>query len=154
MEYFCANILKSGHWPRTRCRLKIFYFSALAAILFNGAQSLRPSWIFDRYNFSLFQSRSHPVATESFSSKRSMVWEERLKTDFQDGGCGGHLGFFYQLIYSTAHVVSAGTQRIQRPGWNHRGILKFNPSHANPPPPPHPTPRAGGEWIRVGRIKF
>ena len=25
-EDFCANIMKSGHWPRTRCRLKSFYF--------------------------------------------------------------------------------------------------------------------------------
>ena len=25
-EHFCANILKSGHWPKTRCCLKIFYF--------------------------------------------------------------------------------------------------------------------------------
>ena len=40
MEYFCANILKSGHWPRTRRHLKIFYFLALAAILFNGAEPL------------------------------------------------------------------------------------------------------------------
>ena len=23
MEHFCANTLKSGHWPRTRCRLSI-----------------------------------------------------------------------------------------------------------------------------------
>ena len=62
MEYFCANILKSGHWPRARCHLKIFYFLALAAILFNGAEPLQPSWIFDLHNFSLFRSRSHPVA--------------------------------------------------------------------------------------------
>ena len=38
MEHFCANIMKSCHWPRTRCRLKIFYFLALVAILFNGAE--------------------------------------------------------------------------------------------------------------------
>ena len=60
MEYFCANILKSGHWPRARCHL--FYFLALAAILFYGAEPLQPSWIFDLHNFSLFRSRSHPVA--------------------------------------------------------------------------------------------
>ena len=92
MEYFCANILKSGHWPRTRCRLKIFYFSALATILFNEAEPLQPSWIFDRHNFSLFRSRSHPVATEQVSAQRD------LRFVFQDGGCGGHLGFFYRLI--------------------------------------------------------
>ena len=54
MEYFCANILKSGHWPRTRCRLKIFYFSSLAAILFNGAEPLRASWIFDQHILACF----------------------------------------------------------------------------------------------------
>ena len=25
-KHLCVNILKSGQWPRTRCRLKIFYF--------------------------------------------------------------------------------------------------------------------------------
>ena len=54
MEHFCANILKSGHWPRTRCCLKIFYFLALAAILFNGAEPLRPSWILDVHNLACF----------------------------------------------------------------------------------------------------
>ena len=24
MEYFCEIILKSGHWPRRRCHLKVF----------------------------------------------------------------------------------------------------------------------------------
>ena len=43
---------------------KEFLFLALAAILLNGAESLWPSWISDRQNFSLFRSRSHPVATE------------------------------------------------------------------------------------------
>ena len=78
MEYFCANILKSGHWPRTRCPL-IFYFSALVAILFNGAEPLRPSWIFDRHNFSLFQSRSHPVATEQVSAQSDLRFEKRCR---------------------------------------------------------------------------
>ena len=79
MEYFCANILKSGHWPRMRCHLKIFYFSALAAILFNGAEPLRPSWIFDRHNFSLFRSRSHPVATQQASAQSNLRFEKRCR---------------------------------------------------------------------------
>ena len=41
-----------------------FLFLALAAILLNGAEPLPPAWISDRHNFSLFQCRSHPVATE------------------------------------------------------------------------------------------
>ena len=38
------------------CRLKILYFLALAAILLNGAEPLRPSWIFDWHNFSFLMS--------------------------------------------------------------------------------------------------
>ena len=29
---------KSGFWPRRRCRLKVFLFLALVAILFSGAK--------------------------------------------------------------------------------------------------------------------
>ena len=46
-----------------------FLFLALAAILFNAAEPLRPSWISDRHNFSSFQSRSHPAATEQVLAK-------------------------------------------------------------------------------------
>ena len=76
MEHFCANILKSGHWPRTRCRLKIFYFLALAAILFNGAEPLWPSWIFDLH---LFRSWSHPVAKEQISAQSDLRFEKRCR---------------------------------------------------------------------------
>ena len=79
MEYCCANILKSGQWPRTRCRLKIFYFLTLWAILFNGAESLRPSWIFDRHIFSLFRSRSHPVAKKQVSAQSDLRFEKRCQ---------------------------------------------------------------------------
>ena len=37
-EHFCEIILKSVHWSRRRCHLKIFIFLALAAILLNGAE--------------------------------------------------------------------------------------------------------------------
>ena len=38
-EHFCEIILKSGHWPKRRCRLKVFfYFLALVVILFSGAE--------------------------------------------------------------------------------------------------------------------
>ena len=46
-EHFCANILKLSHWPRMRYHLKFFLFLALAALLFNGAEPLQPSWISD-----------------------------------------------------------------------------------------------------------
>ena len=35
--YFCEIILKSGHLP-ARCRLNVFLFLALAAILFSGSK--------------------------------------------------------------------------------------------------------------------
>ena len=40
MEQFCEIILESGNWPGRRCRLKVFQFLALAAILFTGAEPL------------------------------------------------------------------------------------------------------------------
>ena len=79
MEHFCANILKSGHWPRTRCRLKIFFFLALAAILFNGAEPLQPSWIFNQYTFSLFRPRSRPVAKEQVSTQSDLRFEKKCR---------------------------------------------------------------------------
>ena len=84
MEYFCANILKSGYWPRIRCSLKIFFFFfffflPLVAILFSEAEPLRPSWIFDRHNFSLFRSRSHPVAKEQVSAQSDLRFEKRCR---------------------------------------------------------------------------
>ena len=36
--HFCEIIFISSHWPRRRCRLKVFLFLALAVILFNGAE--------------------------------------------------------------------------------------------------------------------
>ena len=78
-EHFHANILKSGHWPRTSCHLKIFYFLALAVTLFNGVELLRPSWISDQHNFSLFQSRSHPVATQQVSAQSNQRFGKRCQ---------------------------------------------------------------------------
>ena len=52
-------------------------FSALAAILFDGAEPLPPSWVFDQHNFSLFWSRSHPVATDEVSAQRDLRFEKR-----------------------------------------------------------------------------
>ena len=37
-EHFFEIILKSGHWSRRRCHLKVFLFLALVAILFSGAE--------------------------------------------------------------------------------------------------------------------
>ena len=37
-EHLCEIILKSGHWPRRRCCLKVFLFLALVAILFSGTK--------------------------------------------------------------------------------------------------------------------
>ena len=56
-----------------------FLFLALVAILFNGAEPLWPSWIFDRHNFSLFRSRSHPVAKEQVSAQSDLRFEKRCR---------------------------------------------------------------------------
>ena len=56
-----------------------FLFVALAAILFNEAEPLWPSWIFDLHKFSLFQSRSHPVAKEQVSAQRDLRFEKRCR---------------------------------------------------------------------------
>ena len=52
---------------------------ALAAISFNGAEPLQPSWIFNRHNFSLFRSRSHPVAKEQVSAQSDLRFEKRCR---------------------------------------------------------------------------
>ena len=78
MEHFCANILKSG--PLAKDEMSFEYFSiflALAAFLFNGAEPLQPSWIFNRHNFSLFQSRGHPVAKEQVLAQSNLRFEKR-----------------------------------------------------------------------------
>ena len=59
--------------------LEDFLFVAQAAILFNGAEPLRPSWIFDRQKFSLFRSRSHPVAKEQVSAQSDLKFEKRCR---------------------------------------------------------------------------
>ena len=66
-----------------------FLFVALAAILFSGMEPLWPSWNSNQQNFSSFRPCCY---RPSFGSKRPKVWEEMSKIDFQDSGCGGHLG--------------------------------------------------------------
>ena len=62
-----------------------FLFSAMAAVMFNGAEPSRPSWIFDRHNFSLFRSRSHPVATEQVSAQSDVRFDMHIP----------HMGYTY-----------------------------------------------------------
>ena len=45
--------------------------------MFNEAEPLWPSWIFDRHKFSLFRSRSHPLAKEQVSTQ-SDLWSEKI----------------------------------------------------------------------------
>ena len=35
----------------------------------------------------------HPVAKEQVSAQSDLMFEKRCRNDFQDGGCGGHLGY-------------------------------------------------------------
>ena len=39
-KHFCEFILKSGHWPRRRCRLKVFLFLAMASILIQRSETI------------------------------------------------------------------------------------------------------------------
>ena len=59
----------------------------MAAILFSGAE---PSWIFDQHNFSLFRSRSYPVAKEQVSAQSDLRFEKRCQ----------------KLIFKTAAVMA------------------------------------------------
>ena len=43
-EHLCEIILKLGHWPRRRCRLKVFLFLALVAILFSKLEPIKQFW--------------------------------------------------------------------------------------------------------------
>ena len=56
-----------------------FLFLALVAILFNAAEPLRPTWISDRHNFSSFQSRCHPVATEQGLAQSNQRFGKRCQ---------------------------------------------------------------------------
>ena len=47
--------------------------------MFNGAESLRKSWISDRHNFSSFQTKSHPVATEQVSAQSNQRFGKRCR---------------------------------------------------------------------------
>ena len=76
-EHFCANILKSGSLAKDEMLFKDFLFVALAAILFKGAEPLQPSWISDRHNFSSFQSRSRPVATDQVLAQSDQRFAKR-----------------------------------------------------------------------------
>ena len=56
-----------------------FLFLALVAILFNGVEPSRPSWISDQHNFSSFRSRSHPVVTEQVSAQGNQRFGKRCR---------------------------------------------------------------------------
>ena len=76
-----------------------FVFLALVAILFNGAEPLRPSWISDGHNFSLFQSRSHPVATEQVSAQGNQrFWKRCGKLIFKMAAVVAILDFIYSKM--------------------------------------------------------
>ena len=43
-EHFCEIFLKSGHWPRRRCRLRVVLFLVLVAILFSRVEPFYLIW--------------------------------------------------------------------------------------------------------------
>ena len=82
-----------------------FSILALAAILFSEAEPLRPAWISDGYNFSLFLSRSHLVVTEQVSSQSHQRFGRRCRKLIC--GCGGHLGYSIGSILAILCLLGA-----------------------------------------------
>ena len=70
-----------------------FLFLALVDIFFNEAEPLSHLVLPIHKCLLVSIQKSSCCYRASFGSKRSKVWEEMSKIDFQDGGCGGHLGF-------------------------------------------------------------
>ena len=68
-----------GSLAKDEMSFEDFLFLALVAILFNGVEPLWPSWISDQHNISLFQSRSHPVATEQISAQSNQRFGKRCR---------------------------------------------------------------------------
>ena len=56
----------------------------------------RPSWICELSNFSYLTYKMHQYFLKSIGCS---VQEKKLKTDFQDGHHGGHLGFLIETIF-------------------------------------------------------
>ena len=52
-----------------------------------------PSWTSNQHDFSYFWSTSHPDASYQVLESAGLSAQEKQKTDFQDGGHGGQLGF-------------------------------------------------------------
>ena len=44
----------------------------------------------------------------TFGSNLPKVWEEMSKTDFQDGSCGGHLGFLIDSVLAACILCLLG----------------------------------------------
>ena len=98
---FLCKYFEIGPLVKDEMSFEDFLLVALAAILFSGVEPSRLSWNSDQQNFSSFKSCCYRA---SFGPKRPKVWEEMSKFDFQDGGCGGHLGcsigsFSYFCVY-------------------------------------------------------
>ena len=78
---------------------KIFLFVALVAILFNGVEPFRPSWNSDKQNFSSFQSRRHPFATEQISAQSHQRFGKRCqKLIFKMAAVAGILDILSALL--------------------------------------------------------
>ena len=84
-----------------RCRLKIFLFLALVAILFNEAEPLWLSWIPDLHDISSFYPEVILLLRSKFRLKVTKGLRRESKTDFQNGGCGDHLGFSIGSVIAT-----------------------------------------------------
>ena len=72
---------------------------------FSRCRLWQPSWISDLHDFSSFQSRSYPVVTEQVLAQINHRFGKKI--DFQDGGCGGHLGFLIGSVLAIFRLLGA-----------------------------------------------
>ena len=68
--------------------------------IFKMAAPWRPSWIYDRHDFSYLIYKSSRCFLASLESTGLSVQEKKRKIDFQDGHHGSHLGFPIRTILS------------------------------------------------------
>ena len=118
-EHFRGIIFKLGHWPMRRCRLNVFLFVVLVAILFSGAGPLLPFWyrvtknhfhviILKWGNWS--RGRCHLKVYSNFSSGSHFVYWcgiilAILVEGYQRNSCVKSLNQVIGLRVNVVHIV-------------------------------------------------
>ena len=129
------EILVEGHWRNTFVQILwnwaigqgldvVWRFSICSSggLLVQWSGTIVAILEFQSTN-SLFRSCCYKA---SFGSKRPKVWEEMSKIDFQDGGCGGYLGF---SIASFSYFVSTRCPNAHHQVSNSTGLYRRCPKY-------------------------